>query len=65
MTLWLFLTSSEVQQLHKDIDNQTVYIQGYNIYRSDRASRGGGVAVYVKSTYAAAILSAVSIPKYL
>ena len=51
--------------LHKDIDNQTVYIQGYNIYRSDRASRGGGVAVYVKSTYryAAAILNAVSIPK--
>ena len=49
--------------LHKGIDAQTVYIQGYNIYRSDRASRGGGVAVYVKSTYAAAILNAVSIPK--
>ncbi|XP_060943366.1 uncharacterized protein LOC133020696 [Limanda limanda] len=49
--------------LHKDIDDQTVFIQGYNIFRSDRASRGGGVAVYVKSTYSAAILNAVSIPK--
>ena len=49
--------------LHKDIEDQTVYIQGYNIYRSDRASRGGGVAVYVKSTYAAVILNTVSIPK--
>ena len=49
--------------LHKDIEDQTVYIQGYNIYRSDRTSRGGGVAIYVKSTYAATILNAVSIPK--
>ncbi len=34
-----------------EIDNQTAYFSGFNIFRADRASKGGGVAIYVKSSF--------------
>ena len=33
---------------HKDIDNSELHIDGYNMFRKDRPSRGGGVILYVK-----------------
>ncbi len=33
--------------LHNNINNDEIRIDNYNLYRSDRASRGGGVVTYV------------------
>ena len=36
--------------LHNDIENRLVLLNGYNLFRKDRATgRGGGVCVYIKS----------------
>nr|CAH7761800.1 unnamed protein product [Callosobruchus chinensis] len=35
--------------LNSDIDDSTVSIEGYQLFRNDRGSRGGGVAIYYRS----------------
>jgi hypothetical protein len=36
--------------LHNDIENRLILLNGYNLFRKDRATgRGGGVCVYIKS----------------
>ena len=37
-------------RLSKDIRGCEVSVEGYNIYRHDRDTSGGGVAIYVKDT---------------
>lgn len=43
--------------LHSGINDSDLYIEGYNIIRKDRGSRGGGVAFYVKNSLKFKILS--------
>lgn len=43
--------------LHKDIDDNIVQLNNYNIVRQDRGSRGGGVAIYIKKQISYTILS--------
>ena len=50
--------------MKKEIDNQTVSFNGFNIFRADRAGKRGGVAVYVKSSLSVLVPTSVSIPKY-
>ena len=37
-------------RLSKDIGDREVSVEGYDIYRRDRDTSGGGVAIYVKDT---------------
>lgn len=37
--------------LHPNIDNSELCPPGYNIVRKDRASRGGGIAIFFKQSY--------------
>ena len=37
-------------RLSKDIRDSEVSVEGYDIYRHDRDTSGGGVAIYVKDT---------------
>ena len=55
----LILTES---WLKKSTDDSIVTINDYNLFRIDRSTRGGGVAVYVKSCYSVTLLHAVSVP---
>ena len=49
--------------LKKSDNDSSAAIQQYNLYRCDRAGRGGGVAIYVKSCLSVSVLNAISIPK--
>lgn len=42
--------------LTANISNEIVSLPGYNIFRCDRATRGGGIAIYVKGTFKANIV---------
>lgn len=37
--------------LRDDIPDENLLINNYNFFRCDRADRGGGVAIYIKSLY--------------
>ena len=43
--------------LSNDVSSDAIAIPGYSIFRSDRAGRGGGVALYVKNMYKCQVLS--------
>ena len=47
----------------KSISDSDIALVGYNVFRIDRAGRGGGVAIYVKSSLSISVLSSVSKPK--
>lgn len=40
-----------------------IHIDGYNIYRTDRANKGGGVAIYAKVTLNCSCVESISKPK--
>nr|CAI5829862.1 unnamed protein product [Callosobruchus analis] len=42
--------------LNRSISNNQLKINGYNLYRKDRETRGGGVCIYVKETYATHVI---------
>ena len=45
------------------VSDSDVAIKGFNLFRADRISRGGGVIIYSKEHLAARIISSVSVPK--
>lgn len=49
--------------LKKSIADNDVAIEGYNVFRSDGKSKGGGVAIYIKSQFHATVIKSLSIPK--
>ena len=54
--IWAYTTDADViviseTWLNKAVLNQDINIDGYNVYRTDRPKKGGGVAVYVKSKF--------------
>lgn len=49
--------------LTKSILDHDISINGYNVFRCDRPRKGGGVAIYIKNTFHATLLSSVSITK--
>nr|CAI5861241.1 unnamed protein product [Callosobruchus analis] len=42
--------------LNRSINDNQLKINGYNLYRKDRETRGGGVCIYVKETYATHVI---------
>ena len=49
--------------LKKSIANPDIFIPGYNIFRQDRATKGGGVALYVKDHLQCVVSLSKSVPK--
>lgn len=51
--------------LTKSITDIDINIPGYNVYRSDRPKKGGGIAIYVKTRFHASVVLSESICKQL
>ena len=51
--------------LKKSIANPDIFIPGYNVFRQDRATKGGGVALYVKDHLQCTVALSKSVPKLL
>ena len=49
--------------LKKSITDKNIGINGYNVFRTDRKSKGGGVAVNVKDKFSVVVLTSVTKPK--
>ncbi|XP_019222699.1 uncharacterized protein LOC109204916 [Oreochromis niloticus] len=68
--IWVKSTDADVviiseTWLTKSITNEDINIYGYNVYRTDRPKKGGGVAIYVKSRFHASIVLSQSICKQM
>ena len=66
--IWVKSTDADIvviseTWLTKSITNEDISILGYNVYRSDRPKKGGGVAIFVKSRFDASIVLSESISK--
>lgn len=51
--------------MSKSITNEDINILGYNVYRTGRPKKGGGVAIYVKSSFNTSIVLSQSICKQM
>ena len=49
--------------LRKSVLNTDVNFSGYNLYRQDRSSKGGGVAIFTKDHLQCSVASTKSVPK--
>lgn len=49
--------------LSKSCSDEAISIKGYNLFRSDRPKKGGGVAIYRKSKFNVNVLLSKSISK--
>lgn len=49
--------------LKKSVLDNDVAINGYNVFRADRKSKGGGVVLYVRSSYHVTLLNSMSVAK--
>uniref|UniRef100_A0A3B3HCE9 Reverse transcriptase domain-containing protein n=1 Tax=Oryzias latipes TaxID=8090 RepID=A0A3B3HCE9_ORYLA len=68
--IWFTSTEADIviiseTWLTKSITNEDINVNGYNVYRTDRPKKGGGVAIYVKSRFEASTVMSKSIPKQL
>ena len=66
--IWAHTTDADViviseTWLNKAVLNKDINIDGYNVYRTDRPKKGGGVAVYVKSKFHVNIRLSTSVSK--
>jgi len=66
--IWAKMTKADVlviseTWLKKSISSHDIALEGYNVFRADRKSKGGGVAMYIKSNYHVTVLKSVSFPK--
>lgn len=66
--IWAHSTEADVivlseTWLSKSVLNEDISIDGYNVYRTDRPRRGGGVAVYIKSKFRVNMLLSKSVSK--
>ena len=49
--------------LRKSVSYPDINITGYNLFRQDRSTKGGGVAIYSKEHLLCSVVLAKSIPK--
>lgn len=56
----LALSESWLKKRNTDLD---ILIPGYNVFRQDRATRGGGVAMYCKDHLQCTVALSKSVPK--
>lgn len=46
--------------LKKSITDDLIYIDVYEVYRTDRVGEGGGVAIYVKSKFVSSVTLSIT-----
>lgn len=66
--IWAKSTNADVivlseMWLSKSCSDEAISIKGYNVFRTDRPKKGGGVAIYCKSKFSVNILLSKSISK--
>lgn len=49
--------------LKRTVDNSAVSVPGYNIFRQDRSTKGGGVAIYCKDSLQCSVILSKSVSK--
>lgn len=59
--IWVKTTDADIviiseTWLTKSITLEDINVLGYNVYCTDRPKKGGGIAIYVKSTFDSAIV---------
>ena len=59
--IWVKSTNADIliiseTWLTKSITDESINIAGYNVFRTDRPKKGGGVAIFVKSRFRASIV---------
>lgn len=67
--LWTKTTDTDILVLSEtwlkpSITNSMIHIDGYNMFRTDRANKGGGVAIYVKTSLICHVIEALTKPKF-
>ncbi|KAF1394512.1 hypothetical protein PFLUV_G00001090 [Perca fluviatilis] len=68
LRIWAHSTDADVfvlseTWLSNSVSDKVINISGYNVFRSDRPNRGGGVAIYIKNQYQVNVLLSKSIVK--
>lgn len=68
--LWPKLTECDIMVLTEtwlkpSTSNDMIHIGGYNAFRSDRVSKGGGVPIFVKNTFNCSLITSLSKPRSL
>jgi exonuclease III len=66
--IWANSTNADIMVasetwLSKSIPDSHVNLDGYNLFRVDRRTKGGGVAIYTKNTFQTTVLVSKSVPK--
>lgn len=69
LRIWAHSTDADIiviseTWLNKSTLDNDICIDGYKVYRTDRPSRGGGIAMFVKSKFCVKIKLSVSLSKY-
>ena len=67
--LWAKMTESDVIVLSEtwlkpSITNNMIHIDGYNLFRTDRVNKGGGVAIYAKASLDCCSVETITKPKF-
>lgn len=50
--------------LNKSVLDNDIFINGYNVYRTDRPKRGGGVAIFIKKRFRVKVLLSKSVSNF-
>lgn len=68
LRIWAQSTAADVivlseTWLSKSVSNKDIDISGYNVFRTDRPKRGGGIAIYIKNKFQVNVLLSKSVSK--
>lgn len=63
--IWANITNTDIMvlsetRLKKSVPDESISIEGYKVYRTDRVGKGDGVAIYVKSKFKSSVTLSVT-----
>ena len=68
--VWVWVSTADLDILvyseawwKKSVSDSSIHITGYNLFRSDRPSKGGGVAIYIKTRFNCRVTQSFIRPK--
>lgn len=50
--------------LQSSVTDNTIHVDGYNVYRTDRTNKGGGAAFYVRTALNCTVIESISEPVF-